>query len=400
MIPPMPALPSSRTKDGAIYLDNAATSWPKPPGVARAMTRFLEEVGANPGRSGHRLSIEAARIVYEGREAVAGLFNAPDPLRVIFGMNATDGLNLALHGLLEPGDHVITSGMEHNAVMRPLHALERGGVELTQAACAPDGVLDPAHIEAAIRPNTRLIVLNHASNVCGTILPVAEVGQIARRHDLLFLVDTAQSAGVIPIDMEVAAIDLLAFTGHKSLYGPMGTGGLILGRRVDPADLRPARQGGTGSRSEREVQPEFTPDRFESGTLNAVGIAGLLAGVRWLQSPGVDYIRAQEQLLCASLINGLASLPGVTVYGVKDAARQTATVAFNIAGLEPSEAGLRLDEDYGVLCRVGLHCAPSAHRTLATFPGGCVRFGLGAFNTAEDVQKALDAVGALAKGAA
>jgi len=400
MIPPMPALPSSRTKDGAIYLDNAATSWPKPPGVARAMTRFLEEVGANPGRSGHRLSIEAARIVYEGREAVAGLFNAPDPLRVIFGMNATDGLNLALHGLLEPGDHVITSGMEHNAVMRPLHALERGGVELTQAACAPDGVLDPAHIEAAIRPNTRLIVLNHASNVCGTILPVAEVGQIARRHDLLFLVDTAQSAGVIPIDMEVAAIDLLAFTGHKSLYGPMGTGGLILGRRVDPADLRPARQGGTGSRSEREVQPEFTPDRFESGTLNAVGIAGLLAGVRWLQSTGVDYIRAQEQLLCASLINGLASLPGVTVYGVKDAARQTATVAFNIAGLEPSEAGLRLDEEYGVLCRMGLHCAPSAHRTLGTFPGGCVRFGLGAFNTAEDVQKALDAVGALSKGAA
>jgi cysteine desulfurase/selenocysteine lyase len=400
MIPPMPALPSSRTKDGAIYLDNAATSWPKPPEVAQAMVRFLEEVGANPGRSGHRLSIEAARIVYEGRETVANLFNAPDPLRVIFGMNATDGLNLALHGLLEPGDHVITSGMEHNAVMRPLHALERGGVELTQVACAPDGALDPTQVEAAICPNTRLIVLNHASNVCGTILPVAEVGQIARRHDLLFLVDTAQSAGVIPIDMEVAAIDLLAFTGHKSLYGPMGTGGLILGRRVDPADLRPARQGGTGSRSEREVQPEFTPDRFESGTLNAVGIAGLLAGVRWLQSTGVDYIRAQEQLLCASLVNGLASLPGVTVYGVKDAARQTATVAFNIAGLEPSEAGLRLDEEYGVLCRVGLHCAPSAHRTLGTFPGGCVRFGLGAFNTAEDVQKALDAVGALSKGAA
>jgi cysteine desulfurase/selenocysteine lyase len=394
------ALPSSRTKDGAIYLDNAATSWPKPPGVVRAMAHFLEEVGANPGRSGHRLSVEAARIVYEAREAIAGLFNAPDPLRVIFGMNATDGLNLALHGLLEPGDHVIASGMEHNAVMRPLHALERSGVELTQAACAPDGTLDPAHIEAAIRPNTRLIVLNHASNVCGAILPVAEVGQIARRNGLLFLVDTAQSAGVIPIDMESAAIDLLAFTGHKALYGPMGTGGLILGRRVDPADLRPARQGGTGSRSEREVQPEFTPDRFESGTLNAVGIAGLLAGVQWLQSTGVDLIRAHEQALCARLLDGLAAIPGVTVYGVKDAARQTATAAFNIEGLAPSEAGLRLDEEYGVLCRVGLHCAPSAHRTLGTFPGGCVRFGLGAFNTAEDVQQALEAVSALAKGAA
>lgn len=392
-----PENPSSRTKDGALYLDNAATSWPKPPGVAQAMARFLEEIGANPGRSGHRLSIEAARVVYNAREAIAGLFGAPDPLRVIFGLNITDGINLALHGLLKPGDHVITSSMEHNAVMRPLHDLTDQGVSFTRVLCNSDGTLDPGMIEQAIQPNTRLIVLNHASNVCGTILPIKEVGQIARQHNLLFLLDTAQTAGVIPIDMESDSIDLLAFTGHKSLYGPMGTGGLIIGQRINPNDLHPLRQGGTGSRSEREVQPDFLPDRFESGTPNAVGLAGLLAALEWLKKQGVDAVRAHEQALCAELLEGLRQIPGVTIYGTQDASRQTATIALNIREIEPSTVGLRLDEEINILSRVGLHCAPSAHKTLNTFPRGSVRFGLGVFNTSEDIHHALGAVRQLAK---
>lgn len=363
------------------------------------MRHYLEEVGANPGRSGHRMSIEAARIVYAAREAIAELFGAPDPLRVIFSLNITDGINLALHGLLKPGDHVVTSSMEHNAVTRPLNDLQQRGVAYTRVACQADGTLDPALVEQAIRPDTRLIVLNQASNVCGTLLPVREVGRMARQKGLLYLVDTAQTAGAIPIDMETEAIDLLAFTGHKSLYGPMGTGGLVIGGRVDPSHLATLRQGGTGSRSEHEVQPDFCPDRFESGTPNAVGLAGLLAALEWLQARGVAQIRAQEEALCAALLEGLGAIPGVIVYGPQNASRQTATVGFNIQGLAPSEVGLRLDEEYNILCRVGLHCAPAAHRTLGDFPGGCVRFGLGTFNTLDDVQQAVTAVRALARQA-
>ncbi len=398
-MPPLPCSLSTRAKDGALYLDNTATSWPKPPGIAQSMLHFLDEVGANPGRSGHRLSIEAARTLYGARETVADLFNAADPLRVIFGLNITDAINLALHGLLKPGDHVITSSIEHNAVMRPLRDLCRQGVEFTAVACEPDGSLDPACIEKAIRSDTRLIVLNHASNVCGTILPLKEVGQIARRYNLLFLVDTAQTAGVLPIHMENDFIDLLAFTGHKSLYGPMGTGGLIVGERINPAEMHPIRQGGTGSQSEHEIQPDFFPDRFESGTPNAVGLAGLLAGIEWLKEQGVETIRLREEALCAELLDGLMNTPGVIVYGPCNAARQIATVAFNIRGLEPSTVGLRLDEEFDILCRVGLHCAPSAHRTLGTFPMGCVRFGLGAFNTLEDAHLAVEAVHRLSKEA-
>ena len=385
-----------------IYLDNAATSWPKPPGVAAAMVRFLDEIGANPGRSGHRMAVEAGRVVYEAREAIAELFNAPDPLRVVFGPNVTEMLNLVLRGYLRPGDHVITSSMEHNSVMRPLRALEREGVGVTVVECAPDGTLDPDAVLGAIRPNTAMIVLNHASNVVGTILPVAEVAarvgaQVAPAP--LLVVDAAQTAGAIPIDVQATGIDLLAFTGHKSLYGPMGTGGLVIGERVDLDRLEPLKRGGTGSRSEYEEQPDFLPDRYESGTPNAVGLAGLAAGVRWVLEQGIEAIRAHEMALTQRLIDGLRSIPGVTVYGTLDAARQTATVSFNIAGMEPSEVGLRLDEEFGIMCRVGLHCAPAAHRTIGTFPTGTVRFGLGRFNTTEEVNRALEAVERLANDA-
>jgi cysteine desulfurase/selenocysteine lyase len=281
--------------------------------------------------------------------------------------------------------------------MRPLRALEQQGIEVTVIPCSPEGFLDPADVEAAIRPNTLLIVLNHASNVVGTLLPVAEVGRIARRHGLLLLVDAAQTAGAYPIDVQADAVDLLAFTGHKSLCGPMGTGGLAIGERVDPTRLQPLKQGGTGSRSEWEEQPDFLPDMCESGTLNTVGLAGLEAGVRWVLGQSVDAIRAREVALGRQLIDGLRDIPGVTVYGGQDAARQTATVSFNIRGMEPSEVGLRLDEEYGIMCRVGLHCAPSAHRTLGTFPTGTVRFGLGAFNMARQVELGIDAIRQLAQ---
>jgi cysteine desulfurase/selenocysteine lyase len=375
-----------------IYFDNAATSWPKPPGVIEAMVHFMKEVGANPGRSGHRLSVEAGRIVYEAREALAELFNIEDPLRVVFGYNVTEGLNLALRGYLRPGDHVITSSMEHNSVMRPLRALEREGVELTVVACLPKGFLDPADVEAAIRSNTVMVVLNHASNVVGSLLPVAEAGRICRQRDLLLLVDAAQTAGAYPIDVETDHIDLLGFTGHKALCGPMGTGGLYIGPRVDLERLEPLKRGGTGSRSEMEEQPDFLPDMCESGTANAVGLAGLGAGVRFVLEQGVENIRRHEEALTAQLIKGLQAVPGVTLYGGRDASRQAATVSFNIAGSEPSEVGLQLDEEYDIMSRVGLHCAPSAHKTIGTFPTGTVRFGLSYFSTEEEVEAALRAV--------
>ncbi|HEY73757.1 MAG: cysteine desulfurase [Anaerolineaceae bacterium 4572_32.2] len=382
-----------------IYFDNAATSWPKPPGVAEAMIHFLDEIGANPGRAAHRRAVEAGRIVYDAREAVAELFNAPDPLRVAFGSNVTESLNLALRGYLRPGDHVITSSMEHNSVMRPLRALEREGVELTVVQCSPEGSLDPADVGASVRPNTAMIILNHGSNVVGTLLPVAEVGRICRQRDLLLLVDAAQTGGAYPVDVQADLIDLLAFTGHKSLYGPMGTGGLIVGERVDVARLEPLKRGGTGSRSEHEQQPDFMPDMYESGTPNAVGLAGLAAGVRWVLERGVEEIRAHEVEIAQRLIGELQNIPGVTVYGSHAGEMQTATVSFNVAGISPSEIGLRLDEEYDIMCRVGLHCAPAAHKTLGTYPAGAVRFGLGAFSTAEDVDEAVSVVAELAREA-
>lgn len=381
-----------------IYLDNAATSWPKPPEVLRAVAEFLEHAGGNPGRSGHRLSIAAGRTVYDAREAVAELFHAPDPLRVIFTHNATHALNLVLHGLLRPGDHVVTTGVEHNAVMRPLRALEKAGVRLSIAACGPDGALVPAAMQHALSSGARLAVVNHASNVTGTLAPLTEIAEIARRQGTLLLVDAAQTAGVIPIQMSDLGIDFLAFTGHKGLLGPPGTGGVVLGDRVDAALLHPILRGGTGSRSESEEQPEDLPDKFECGTPNGAGIAGLGAGIRWVRSRGVEAIRAHEVALTRQLVEGLLAIPDVTVYGPADATQRTAVVSFTIRNRRVSEIGLRLDEEYGILTRVGLHCAPAAHRTLGTFPEGTVRLAPGALTNREDMDATLCAIERLVKG--
>lgn len=382
--------------ENLIYFDNAATSWPKPPVVRQAMDDFLENIGANPGRAGHRLANAAGRVVYQTREALAELFHLADPFLLAFCANATEALNLALYGLLRPGDHVITSSLEHNSLMRPLRDLDFRGVDFTIVNCTPEGFLDLDRIRQAICPATKMVAITHASNVIGTILPVTEIGQIARENDLLFLVDAAQTAGAIPIDLEADCIDLLAFSGHKSLYGPTGTGGLALSERVDLQDFRPLKFGGTGSNSEFEFQPDFLPDVFESGTLNTVGLAGLGASVRWILSQGIESIRAHETRLTQQLLEGLKKIPAV-IYGPQSAGQQTATVSFNLKSRQPSDIGLRLDDDFGILCRVGLHCAPAAHKTIGTFPTGTVRFGLSYFNTPAEIDAALLALEKIAR---
>lgn len=380
-----------------IYFDNAATSWPKPPEVKEAMVRFIDEIGANPGRSGHWLSIEAARILYEARETLSKLFNVKDPSRIVFTLNATESINLALKGLLCAGDHVLTSSMEHNSVMRPLRELEKRGIALSIVPCSPKGELDPEEIKKRIRSDTKMIVLNHASNVTGTLLPVREVGKIARNYGILFLVDAAQTAGAYPIDMENDGMDLLAFTGHKSLYGPQGTGGLVIGENVKVQDLTPLKQGGTGSRSEFEEQPDFLPDRYESGTPNTIGIAGLLAGIRFVLGKGIESIRQHELNLMGKLIEGLKEIPGISLYGSPNPMEKMATLSFNLRDFSPSEVASRLEETSGILSRPGLHCAPSAHRTIGTFPEGTVRFGLGCFNTSEEVNEAITTIDRLTR---
>jgi selenocysteine lyase/cysteine desulfurase len=363
-----------------IYLDYAATSWPKPPEVLRAMSDYLEFAGGNPGRSGHRLSIAAGRIVFEARQTIATLFNVADPMRVIFTPNVTYALNLAMYGLLQPGDRVVTTSMEHNSVMRPLRALERdGGIQLVVVACAADGRLDLEAMRRAILPGTRLVVVTHASNVAGTLLPVQAIAALAHQAGALLLVDAAQTAGVVPIDQPAFGIDLLAFTGHKGLHGPPGTGGLVIGDRVDIAALRPL-------------------DKYESGTANGVGLAGLGAGVRWILARGVASIRAHEAALTERLISGLLDIRGLLVYGPCDPDHMVSVVSCRVAGYPVSEIGLRLDDDFGILCRVGLHCAPSAHRTLATFPEGTIRLAPGLATSLDEIDGTVAALARLAGG--
>ncbi len=375
-----------------IYLDNAATSWPKPPQVLRAMTDVLGHVGGNPGRSGHRLSIAAARVIYDTREEIARFFGISDPIRVIFTCNATHAINLALMGILKPGDHIVTTSMEHNSVMRPLRSLERQGVRLSIVPCGTEGSLDVRSMAQAITPTTRLVVVNHASNVVGTLLPVAEVASLAHQAGAMLLVDAAQTAGVVPIDMRAMKIDLLAFTGHKELQGPPGIGGLVIADNIDAAQVEPLTCGGTGSGSESEEQPDDLPDKFESGTANLAGIAGLGAGLQWIGDRGMDEIREHMNKLSRTLIDGLSAIPGIKIYGALDPERSVAIVSFTFSGKHVSEIGLRLDEEYGVLSRVGLHCAPAAHKTIGSFPEGTVRLAPGVTTTVSDIQETLQAL--------
>ena len=382
-----------------VYLDNAATSFPKPEAMLEAMMRYQRKIGGSPGRSGHRLSIEAGRVVYETREVLARLFNVDDPLRIVFTRNATEALNIALIGLLRSGDHVITTGMEHNAVMRPLRFLASRGVDLSVVPTSDRGELDPDDIRAAFRTNTRAVVLTHASNVTGTIMPVQEIGLLTReRGDIVLCVDAAQTAGALPIDVAAMSVDLLAFTGHKSLYGPQGTGGLYIRKGLDEK-IAPLMRGGTGSRSEFEEQPDFMPDKYECGTPNTIGLAGLAAGAAFILEQGVEVVREKEEALALRFLNHLHDLRGdVTVYGPLAAQKRIPLISFNLRNITPSDAALYFDEQWGVMCRPGLHCAPAAHRTIGTFPQGTVRFSFGFFNTEAHADLAAEALRQLLKG--
>jgi cysteine desulfurase family protein len=333
-------------------------------------------------------------ILLDTREALASLFNIPDSTRIAFCLNITEALNTGLKGILKPGDHVITTSMEHNATARPLLSLTRKGIEWSMAKCSSDGSLDPDDIRRLIQPNTRMICVLHASNVTGTIMPVREIGAIAEEHNLLFMVDSAQTAGVLPLDVAECHIDLLAFTGHKCLLGPQGTGGLYVGPGVE---IEPLKEGGTGSLSEELNQPAFMPDHLEAGTPNTPGIAGLGAGVGFILSTGRENIRNHEKRLTEALIQGLREIDGVHIYGPLDVERRTAIVSFNIEGMDCGEVSMRLDHEYGIITRSGLHCAPLAHRTLGTLQQGTCRLSPGYFSTDMEIEKVLRAVYAIAR---
>jgi len=373
-----------------IYLDNAATSWPKPESVYQTMDEFLRQKGGNPGRGGHSMAVTASRVIDETRLLMGRLINAPDKDRIIFTLNCTDSLNIGLKGLLRPGDHVITSSIEHNSVVRPLRKLEQQGVRVTRLSPhSRGGFVSPQDIAEAITGETRLVVMTHASNVNGVIQPIEEYGLITRQHNLIFMVDAAQTAGRYPLDVQTDNIDLLAFSGHKGLFGPPGTGILYIGERIDLDSLR---EGGTGSQSEREEQPTALPDKFESGTVNSVGIAGLGAGLKFISSKGVGEILAHEQSLIDRLIRGLSRTPRVSVYGARDGAKQAPIISFTIDGAEPGEVGAILDQAFDIKARTGLHCAPAAHKTFGSFPQGTIRLSPGYFNTVEEIDFALEAI--------
>lgn len=380
-----------------IYFDNAATSWPKPPQTIAAMQNYMQNIGGSSGRSGHRLSIEAARMVFDTREKLAQVFNVDDPLRIVLTRNATEALNIAVFGFLNPGDHVITSSMEHNSVMRPLRAMEAKGVGITVIPCDKEGLIDPEQIIHAIKKNTRAIFITHASNVTGTVMPVSDIGRIAREHGLVLCVDAAQTAGCCPIDVAEMNIDLLAFTGHKSLLGPQGTGGLYIREGLEKS-IEPICVGGTGSRSEVEEQPDFMPDRYEAGTPNTVGIAGLQAGVDFALSQGINEIKEREESLVKLFIGNIKDVPGIILYGQTSVDQRIPVVSFNIAGMDPGAVALDLDERFNIMSRSGLHCAPSAHKTIGTYPQGTVRFSFSCFNTPEQVIRSLEALKKISKG--
>ncbi|HKY33357.1 MAG TPA: aminotransferase class V-fold PLP-dependent enzyme [Candidatus Polarisedimenticolia bacterium] len=383
-----------------IYLDNAATSHPKPESVYARMDRFAREVGANPGRAGHSMAVEAEREIAAVRGALASLFGAGDPSRIILALNATDALNMAFKGVLQQGDHVVTTQLEHNSVARPLARMERDGwIRVTRVAPGPGGLIDPDDVTRAMVDATRLVAVGQVSNVLGVAQPIGDIGRAVRLKDRLLLVDAAQGAGVVPIDVEADCVDLLAFTGHKGLLGPVGTGGLWVGGR---ARIRPWREGGTGGDSASPVQPEGFPHCLEAGTPNTVGIAGLGEALRWLAGRGIAALREHELAMAARFWDRLAADGRAVLYGRRPApgASRTGIVSFNLRGLAASEVGAILDASFSIGVRAGLHCAPGAHRFLGTFPEGTVRISPGPFTTGQEIDSLAGALAEIAGSSA
>ncbi len=378
-----------------IYLDHSATSFPKPEPVYTFMDRLYRSHGVNPGRSGFDLSIEAGQLVQQTRELLTGLFGGDDPDRLCFGYNATDALNLAIRGLVGAGDHVVTTTLEHNSVLRPLHQLEQqGGVAVDRVPCDASGFVDPDDIAGRLRPNTRLVVVNHASNVIGTVQPVAAIGARCREAGVPLLLDASQSAGVVPIDIDQLGVDVVVFTGHKALQGPTGIGGLYVREGIE---IGLTRGGGTGVRSATRGHLAEYPYRLEYGTINLHGVAGLNAGVRWVQERGVEQIHAREMELLTMLRDGVSDLGGVTTYCQDDLADHIGVFLFNINGFEAGATSPLFDVDHDIACRTGLHCAPLIHEQLGTTKiGGAIRLSVGPLNTEQDITAAIVAVADIA----
>ena len=374
-----------------IYLDNASTSFPKAPNVASAMADYITNRGININRGSYALAYDVEDIIYTTRQRLNTLFNGHDPSHVIFTQNVTMSLNMVIKGLLKSGDHVLVSSMEHNAVMRPLTQLLDKGITFDTIPCDSTGFIQMDSIEPLIRPNTVALIINHASNVCGTIQPLESIGPICKAHNLQFIVDAAQTAGVIPIDVKACHIDALCFTGHKGLLGPQGIGGIILTKEMAQT-LTPLIAGGTGSFSHLETLPTHMPDAFESGTLNLPGIIGLNEGLAYIESQGMENIHNHELALTQSFLEGLQSIDGINIVGKQNIQDRTAVVSITIDGMDPASIAYELESNYHIMTRVGLHCAPRAHQTLGTYPEGTVRFSFGYANTHEDVVSALSAL--------
>ncbi len=383
-----------------IYLDNAATSFPKPPGVTAAMTRYANEIGASPGRGAYAESREASQALETCRDRLRALLGGQSSAHVIFTLNASDALNLAIHGLLRPGEHAITTFMDHNSVLRPLSELTAAGViEQTRIACDPEsGLLDMTALGRAIRKNTRLIAVAHASNVTGTLQPIRDIGKLAREHEIPYLVDAAQSAGHVPLDIDADYIDLVAVPGHKGLLGPLGTGALYIRPGLE-SKLRTLRQGGTGSASELDVQPDFLPDKYEPGSHNAIGIVGLSESLKYILERGVQSLWDHDRELTQAMLGVLSrGLPGLSWYGPRKLANRVGVFCVRLQGYDkPQDLSDVLENRFGLLTRSGIHCAPLAHQTIGTYAlGGTTRFSFGAFTTLEDVRALGEALEALA----
>jgi cysteine desulfurase / selenocysteine lyase len=375
-----------------IYFDNAATSFPKPESVYAAVDYYSRHIGASAGRGAYREAQAAGEIIYQTRRGIARLLNASDPLSIIMTFNCTDGLSLCIKGLLrDGGDHVVTTCMEHNSVLRPLNALaEQLGIEVTYVPADSQGLIDPADIGKAIKKNTKLIAVVHGSNVCGSVQDVKAIGKIAAKAGIAYLVDGAQTVGSVVIDVQDIGADMLAFPGHKGLLGPLGTGGLYI-RPGFEKKIVPLKEGGTGSKSEVPMQPDFMPDRFESGSHNNIGIAGLKAGVEYLLDRGVARVAAHERQLCRVFLERTADVPGLTVYGPGDVDKRIGVFSVSVEGYEPAELAAVLESESGLLTRPGLHCAPLAHKAIGSFElGGTTRFSFGPFITTEDVEYAAE----------
>lgn len=374
-----------------IYLDNGATSFPKPEEVYTYMDQYYRRLGVNPGRSGYDICIEAGEVVENARKILTKFFNGKDPNRLCFSYNATDALNLIIFGILQEGDHAITTTVEHNSVLRPLYHFSKfGGGEVDHIPFDSKGFVDPDDVKKNFKSNTKLVIVNHASNVIGTIQPIKEIGRLCKENGIIFAIDASQSAGKIPVDMEEHNLDIIAFTGHKSLLGPTGIGGLYVREGIE---IKHTRAGGTGVRSAVKTHLNEYPYRLEYGTPNTLGIAGLLAGCQWIERQGMEYIHQQETKLTTELREGLQKIDGVTLYCQDDLNNHISILLFNIDGLEAMNTGTLLDVDHNIACRTGLHCAPLVHDQLGTSEiHGAVRFGIGPFNTKEHIEAAIEGV--------